>query len=103
MPFDQSYPQSNSAYPPNSPALSSSPQPHSGSVSPFMRTSSYPQYSPFPTYSSDESKEKQRCPHPDCGKTFKDLKAHMLTHQTERPEKCPIATCEYHQKGFARK
>ena len=27
----------------------------------------------------------------------------MLTHQTERPEKCPIQTCEYHTKGFARK
>ena len=27
----------------------------------------------------------------------------MLTHQLERPEKCPIVTCEYHQKGFARK
>ena len=27
----------------------------------------------------------------------------MLTHQSERPEKCPIATCEYHTKGFARK
>jgi hypothetical protein len=27
----------------------------------------------------------------------------MLTHQTERPEKCPIQTCEYHIKGFARK
>ncbi|KAK0392107.1 hypothetical protein NLU13_1605 [Sarocladium strictum] len=53
--------------------------------------------------SGDESKEKQRCPHPDCGKVFKDLKAHMLTHQTERPEKCPIQTCEYHIKGFARK
>lgn len=55
------------------------------------------------SYSGDESKEKQRCPHPDCGKTFKDLKAHMLTHQTERPEKCPIQTCDYHIKGFARK
>lgn len=54
-------------------------------------------------YSDSDSKEKQRCPHPDCGKTFKDLKAHMLTHQTERPEKCPITTCEYHIKGFARK
>ncbi|KAI1317021.1 hypothetical protein F5Y16DRAFT_414675 [Xylariaceae sp. FL0255] len=54
-------------------------------------------------YNSDESEKKQRCPHPDCGKTFKDLKAHMLTHQTERPEKCPIQTCEYHVKGFARK
>ena len=27
----------------------------------------------------------------------------MLTHQSERPEKCPIVTCEYHTKGFARK
>lgn len=27
----------------------------------------------------------------------------MLTHQSERPEKCPIVTCAYHQKGFARK
>jgi len=54
-------------------------------------------------YSDGEGKEKQRCPHPDCGKTFKDLKAHMLTHQLERPEKCPIQTCDYHIKGFARK
>jgi hypothetical protein len=54
-------------------------------------------------HSGDESKEKQRCTYPDCGKVFKDLKAHMLTHQTERPEKCPIQTCEYHVKGFARK
>ncbi|KAL6715683.1 hypothetical protein ACLMJK_006644 [Lecanora helva] len=27
----------------------------------------------------------------------------MLTHQSERPEKCPITNCAYHQKGFARK
>jgi len=27
----------------------------------------------------------------------------MLTHQNERPEKCPIPSCEYHIKGFARK
>lgn len=27
----------------------------------------------------------------------------MLTHQNERPEKCPIPSCEYHTKGFARK
>ena len=27
----------------------------------------------------------------------------MLTHQSERPEKCPIPTCEFHKKGFARK
>ncbi|KAJ5085503.1 hypothetical protein N7532_010274 [Penicillium argentinense] len=52
---------------------------------------------------ADDSKEKGRCPFPDCGRVFKDLKAHMLTHQSERPEKCPIVTCEYHTKGFARK
>ncbi|KAF2643429.1 hypothetical protein P280DRAFT_539485 [Massarina eburnea CBS 473.64] len=51
----------------------------------------------------DETREKGLCPLPECGRSFKDLKAHMLTHQNERPEKCPIATCEYHHKGFARK
>ncbi|CAI4212940.1 unnamed protein product [Parascedosporium putredinis] len=86
--FDAPFQSTANAYP-NSPALShgaSSPQP-------MMRNGSH----------SDESKEKSRCPHPDCGKAFKDLKAHMLTHQTERPEKCPIQTCEYHTKGFSRK
>ncbi|KAI0834178.1 hypothetical protein F5Y06DRAFT_176456 [Hypoxylon sp. FL0890] len=111
---------------PNSPALSgtASPAPamRNGSQSPYMHT--YQQYSPFQApppaparrqslssyqshgdyaYNSDESEKKQRCPHPDCGKVFKDLKAHMLTHQNERPEKCPIQTCDYHIKGFARK
>ncbi|KAL8874617.1 MAG: hypothetical protein Q9174_000080 [Haloplaca sp. 1 TL-2023] len=51
----------------------------------------------------DDGKERGRCPNPECGRLFKDLKAHMLTHQSERPEKCPIVICEYHQKGFARK
>ncbi|KAL8842435.1 MAG: hypothetical protein Q9170_000563 [Blastenia crenularia] len=51
----------------------------------------------------EDAKERGRCPNPDCGRLFKDLKAHMLTHQSERPEKCPIVTCEYHHKGFARK
>lgn len=27
----------------------------------------------------------------------------MLTHEEQRPEKCPITTCDYHVKGFARK
>ncbi|CAG8009101.1 unnamed protein product [Penicillium olsonii] len=62
---------------------------------------------PSPALSSveadDDVKEKGRCPHPECGRVFKDLKAHMLTHMSERPEKCPILTCEYHTKGFARK
>ncbi|KAI1436036.1 hypothetical protein GGR50DRAFT_693597 [Xylaria sp. CBS 124048] len=112
---------------PQSPSLSggNSPPPvmRNGSQSPYMHTYQQ-QYSPYAipaaqgrrpsvsypshnsheySYASDESEKKQRCPHSDCGKTFKDLKAHMLTHQTERPEKCPILTCEYHVKGFARK
>ncbi|KAL2131868.1 hypothetical protein VTI74DRAFT_4501 [Chaetomium olivicolor] len=126
MPYEPSYPAPpNSGYP-TSPALSvsASPQLRNGSTSPFLHNG-YQPFSPFQPpvdaqrrgslvsyqstysgeqpYSGDESREKQRCPHPDCGKAFKDLKAHMLTHQTERPEKCPITTCEYHVKGFARK
>ncbi|KAK4162736.1 hypothetical protein QBC43DRAFT_290550 [Cladorrhinum sp. PSN259] len=123
--YDQQYPAPPPSAYPASPALSASPQLRNGSTSPFM-SNCYPGFSPFPPpvdaqrrpsivsynsntyspenpYSGDESKEKQRCPHPECGKVFKDLKAHMLTHQEERPEKCPIATCEYHVKGFARK
>ncbi|KAI9171957.1 Krueppel-like factor 9 [Paramyrothecium foliicola] len=49
------------------------------------------------------AENRSRCPIPDCGRVFKDLAAHMLTHQEERPEKCPIESCEYHVKGFARK
>lgn len=125
MPFENhAFPHQNPTYP-GSPGLSPSPQLRNGSVSPFMHSSTYPQFSPYPapvdpqrrpslvsyhsnysgeqTVSGDESREKQRCPHPECGRSFKDLKAHMLTHQTERPEKCPIQTCDYHVKGFARK
>ena len=53
--------------------------------------------------SSGPPDNRSQCPHPDCGRVVKDLAAHMLTHQEERPEKCPIVTCEYHIKGFARK
>ncbi len=126
-PYEPSYPAPPHSGYPASPALSvsASPQLRNDSTSPFMHNGNYQSYSPFQPpvdpqrrgsqmsypsnysgeqpYSGDESREKQRCPHPDCGKAFKDLKAHMLTHQTERPEKCPITTCEYHVKGFARK
>ena len=57
--------------------------------------------SPISSGVDDEGRERKYCG--DCGRPFKDLKAHMLTHQSERPEKCPIATCSYHTKGFARK
>ena len=115
-----------SAYPPPpypaSPALSHmsrSPRPiKAGSQSPYLSSqyNSYPyppprrpsvvshhSYSSQDNFSSEESREKGRCTYPECGKVFKDLKAHMLTHQNERPEKCPIQTCDYHIKGFARK
>ncbi|PVH86256.1 hypothetical protein DL98DRAFT_510897 [Cadophora sp. DSE1049] len=69
------------------------------------RRSSVQSYEVFQegSHDSEEAKEKGRCTYPECGKVYKDLKAHMLTHQNERPEKCPIQTCEYHTKGFARK
>ncbi|KAH4607924.1 hypothetical protein HBH82_086780 [Parastagonospora nodorum] len=98
-----------------------------GSASPYLRTQQYHPYQHFngqrrgsvtsihskhsgssrKSRSSfevdDEPREKGLCPLPECGRVFKDLKAHMLTHKSERPEKCPIATCEYYVKGFARK
>ena len=52
---------------------------------------------------SKQSEEMSRCTCPACGKVYKDMKAHMLSHQSERPEKCPIKACDYHMKGFARK
>ncbi|KAH9211179.1 hypothetical protein DL95DRAFT_189647 [Leptodontidium sp. 2 PMI_412] len=124
VPRPTSATQSNdtSVYPPptypGSPSMSHisrSPRPmKQGSQSPYSYASSYPYPPPRRpsiqsydsqdgNFSSEESKEKGRCTYPECGKVFKDLKAHMLTHQNERPEKCPIQTCDYHIKGFARK
>lgn len=84
--------------------------------SPYMRTQPWQPYptSRRPSISSVHSRHSQAsissddsnkglCLIPTCGRHVKDLKAHMLTHQNERPEKCPIPTCEYHTKGFARK
>jgi hypothetical protein len=65
--------------------------------------STRPDLSPDDSISSVGRSEGPRGRCPDCGKGFKDLKAHMLTHMKERPEKCPIVTCEYHIKGFCRK
>lgn len=91
----------------------------SGSASPYMRTQTWQPYpanagSRRQSVSSEHSRHSQgsissddsnkgMCPIASCGRHFKDLKAHMLTHQNERPEKCPIPICEYHIKGFARK
>ncbi|OBU00611.2 hypothetical protein VE01_01145 [Pseudogymnoascus verrucosus] len=103
-------------YPPHSPSPSEMSSRSSkrvkSSASPYMQS-----YAPYPYPSrrgsiasaspsspdSSSSTPRTHCPFATCGKSFKDLKAHMLTHQTERPEKCPITTCEYHTKGFARK
>jgi len=129
-PYDGHFQQPPNPFVP-SPSVSSSPQPNllrTNSSSPYLHNGPFqaayagsPYGAPMDTgrrvsmpgsfispgsaeyHSSDETKEKQRCTYPDCGKVFKDLKAHMLTHQNERPEKCPIQTCEYHVKGFARK
>ncbi|TVY80780.1 hypothetical protein LSUE1_G005700 [Lachnellula suecica] len=56
-----------------------------------------------PELSTATRPERQPCPYPGCGMVVTDLQTHMLRHPTEKPEKCPIATCEYHTKGFARK
>lgn len=123
--FESAYPAPPASAYPVSPALTGSPNVRNGSTSPFVPNHNYyphgqfaapPEarrqslhsfasgYSAEPHNSDGETnKEKQRCPHPECGRKFKDLKAHMLTHQEERPEKCPIQTCDYHVKGFARK
>lgn len=129
IPFDAHF-QHQHHYPTSPSVASSSPQPNlmrTNNSSPFIPNGTFPQAFPSSPYGhpvdnhtrapsmgsfvpatpgeshSGDEKEKQRCTWPDCGKVFKDLKAHMLTHQNERPEKCPIQTCEYHTKGFARK
>jgi hypothetical protein len=56
-----------------------------------------------PASSHGSGKEEKTTLCQECNKSFRDLRAHQLTHQLERPEKCPIATCEYSKKGFARK
>lgn len=81
-----------------------SPHLRSGSLSPYRH---YLEPKRPPSQNGQElnndEKEKSLCPFPACGKHFKDLKQHMLTHQNERPEKCHIPTCEYFTRGFFRK
>lgn len=98
---------------PHPPLLAASPLDNNSLTTPtVMNFQTSPLPSTITSYSnvasstrSDESpvSNRNRCPHPQCGRVFKDLAAHMLTHMEERPEKCPIETCEYHTKGFARK
>ena len=91
-----------------------------GSQTPYLHTRTYQPYAPSRRHStsshfshkgspvtgsgdSEGDENKIRCPHPECRRLIRDLKSHILTHQAERPEKCPIVTCEYHHKGFARR
>jgi hypothetical protein len=48
----------------------------------------------------EEDPQERRCLNLDCGRVFKDLQAHILTHQPERSERCPILNCEYNPRGF---
>ncbi|KAK5728334.1 hypothetical protein LTR15_001469 [Elasticomyces elasticus] len=52
---------------------------------------------------TEHSNNRIVCPVATCGRSVKDLRAHMLTHQIDRPDKCPVPSCEYHERGFARK
>jgi hypothetical protein len=89
---------------PTSPSLSISRSPwpiKQGSQSPYLSSysgSSYQHpplrqpslvshqlYSNQDSFNGEKSKEKGRCIYLECGKVFKDLKAHILTHQNERP------------------
>ena len=73
------------------------------------RLATYPSMQSYGTHMpevsdfDEDDNQKGKCPHSDCGRVFKDLKAHMFTHQAERTEKCPLSNCEYNQQGFARK
>lgn len=119
LPLQGAYPPT-SAVLPQSPALTtSSPHGEAGSQSPFAGHGYH--YSPFgvsqnrrqsvDSFHSNQSghhsdgthTKKKQCPYPECGKWFKDLDAHVTTHQQVRPNKCPITTCQFNEKGFARK
>lgn len=39
---------------------------------------------------------------PNCGRMVSDMQKHLITHEAVRPMKCPLKSCEYHEKGFAR-
>jgi hypothetical protein len=71
------------------------------SRSPSQRSNGSTRRSPDSTNCHGKDAKDTLCA--ECNKCFRDLRAHQLTHMLERPEKCPIATCEYSKKGFARK
>lgn len=64
-----------------------------------MSTNSFE--SGYSAASDDKLDNKHLCD--ICDKKYKDLKAHQTSHLPERPEKCPVETCEWNEKGFSRK
>jgi hypothetical protein len=53
-------------------------------------------------WNENNQQDKDICPSPERGCGLKEVFAQPLRHQAEQPEKCPIETCEYHTKGFAK-
>jgi hypothetical protein len=84
-------------------SMSRTPQPvKQGSQSPYLCTNGPPprrpdlaSHHPYGSqdgFSSEISKMKGQCTHPDGGKLFQDLKAHMLMHRNEDSVKNPKQT-----------
>jgi len=94
----------------SSASMSQSPHNQHGSQSPYEQQyyqgysmERRPSLTSNHSYGSLESDSKDKPACPECGKRFKDMKAHMMTHQNVRPEKCPVVSCSFNRKGFARK
>ncbi|OBT49920.1 hypothetical protein VE04_09616 [Pseudogymnoascus sp. 24MN13] len=90
-------------YPPHSPSPSEMSSRSSkrvkSSASPYMQ--SYAPY-PYPSRRGSIASASPSSPDSSSSTPRRTLRLRHL-RQTERPEKCPITTCEYHTKGFARK
>ncbi|KAL8821639.1 MAG: hypothetical protein Q9191_007267, partial [Dirinaria sp. TL-2023a] len=73
-----------------------------GGDSGYQSYNSLPEVPPDVVDLNQESKAepKEVSPRPGLSKNAKPRK---LAHQSERPEKCPIESCEWSRKGFARK
>ncbi|KAK5682954.1 hypothetical protein LTS10_004482 [Elasticomyces elasticus] len=58
------------------------------------------------SYVLNDEPQESPCPYAGCGVVTKDLGSHIDTHllacEDERPEKCPLPSCEYHTIGFVR-
>ncbi|OKL58696.1 hypothetical protein UA08_06282 [Talaromyces atroroseus] len=108
--FDSVFPTSPLQQPYQNYAGSTSPQlwhvgPKEDDISAVDATLVLPPLNPTPSARNndveDECGKQSRYSLPECRRLLsKGLKAHMLIEHSKRPERCPIATCEYHLKGF---